>query len=61
MPLCLLLWVVVTMSKDNPVFSSRTWSGRLNTPLPDPLPWDLYELVVEAEFLRRMNETEGTA
>lgn len=47
------------MSRDNPVFSSRTWSERLNMPLPDPLPWGLYELIVEGEFLRRMGVTEG--
>jgi hypothetical protein len=42
-----------TVSKSDPVMSSFIWSERLDIVLPDPLPWDLYELITEQEFRKR--------
>lgn len=36
------------------VMSSRIWSERLDIPLPDPLEWQLYELLTEKEFRKRV-------
>jgi hypothetical protein len=47
------------MGKDNPVMSSFMWSERLGVPLPDPLPWDLYALLTEAEFNKRVGTTNS--
>lgn len=43
--------------KREPVMSSRMWSERTGIPLPDPLPWQLYELITEEEFRKRVGST----
>jgi hypothetical protein len=45
---------------DNPVVSSHTWSEVLDIPLPDPLPWPLFELIHEDEFRKRIEKEVGS-